>query len=521
MKKRQIINIINFIRGAEPRVEMDLVEPVREQILLMKELGLRGTFLIQYDALCDQRFTKLLCDLNPDQFEIGAWFEIVQPLVEKVGLVWRGRHSWDWHAHCGFSVGYTKKEREILIDCYFEEFKLCFGYYPKTFGSWAFDAHTLDYASKKYGLHAACNCKDQWGTDGYTLWGGYYGQGYYPSRKNSFCPAQKEENQIGTPVFRMLGSDPVYQYDLGLDSNVTGGVGVQGVVTLEPVYTAASGGGGVKEWVDWYLRENFNGNCLTFGYAQAGQENSFGWDSMKDGLFYQFHKISDLISQGEIEVETLSDTGLWFKSVFSHTPPSTITALTDWKDSGKQSIWYNCKNYRINFYTEEGRFWIRDLYLFREDYKERYLDDICTTNELIYDNLPIIDGNRFCGNGIRSGLYPCTGEASSVPGLSYIGMTYKEERDLAVITFYGTPCGDIVFTLSEKGVHVENTGDSDLCFIYRFDPLAQGLPDTKLTSEKEIFFTHREYTYNLYLSKGFVKENTIFSEGNEIQMILA
>ena len=47
------------------------------------------------------------------------------------------------------------------------------------------------------------------------------------------------------------------------------------------------------------------------------------------------------------------------------------------------------------------RFWIRDIYLFREDYRERYLENVCTTNDLLYDNLPFVDGNRFSGNGIR------------------------------------------------------------------------------------------------------------------------
>ena len=47
MNKRQIVNIVNFIRDVEPRGPVDLVEPVREQIALMKRLGLRGTFLLQ------------------------------------------------------------------------------------------------------------------------------------------------------------------------------------------------------------------------------------------------------------------------------------------------------------------------------------------------------------------------------------------------------------------------------------------------------------------------------------------
>ena len=90
-KHPQIVNIVNFIRAVEPREPMDLVTPVREQIALMKKHTLRGTFLLQYDALIDPTFTNLLLPLDPAQFEIGVWFETVQPQVEAAGLAWRGR----------------------------------------------------------------------------------------------------------------------------------------------------------------------------------------------------------------------------------------------------------------------------------------------------------------------------------------------------------------------------------------------------------------------------------------------
>ncbi|MBQ2277510.1 MAG: hypothetical protein II333_02970, partial [Clostridia bacterium] len=91
MKNRQIVNIINFIRAVEPRSPMDLVTPVKEQIRLMKEHNLRGTFLLQYDALILPEYTDMLKALDPAQFEFGVWFETVQPQVEAAGLKWRGR----------------------------------------------------------------------------------------------------------------------------------------------------------------------------------------------------------------------------------------------------------------------------------------------------------------------------------------------------------------------------------------------------------------------------------------------
>jgi hypothetical protein len=135
----------------------------------MKENKLGGTFLLQYDALIDPRYQKLLKDLSKD-FEVGAWWELPQPLVEKAGIKWRGRYPWDWAANVGFSIGYSLAEREKLVDVYMKEFKQVFGRYPKSVGSWFIDAHTLEYMYKKYKITASCCCRDQIGTDGYTLW---------------------------------------------------------------------------------------------------------------------------------------------------------------------------------------------------------------------------------------------------------------------------------------------------------------------------------------------------------------
>src|SRR6185312_5683045 len=203
----RIVNIINFIRLLEPRdsniTEEVLYQTVVKQVEMMKKYNLGGTFLLQYDALLDPRYQKLLKGLPADKFEIGGWFEIPQPLAVNAGLKWRGDAPWDPRAAVDFATGYTPREREKLVDVYMRYFKRIFGYYPKSVGSWFIDAHTLNYLYKKYGIIASCNCKDQIGTDGYTLWGGYWNQAYYPSLKNAYMPAQNAKNQISVPIFRM------------------------------------------------------------------------------------------------------------------------------------------------------------------------------------------------------------------------------------------------------------------------------------------------------------------------------
>src|ERR1700749_2423431 len=76
----RIVNIVNFIRLLEPRdpqiTEDVLYQTVVKQIALMKQYHLGGTFLLQYDALMDPRYQKLLKALPRGSFEVGAWWEI-------------------------------------------------------------------------------------------------------------------------------------------------------------------------------------------------------------------------------------------------------------------------------------------------------------------------------------------------------------------------------------------------------------------------------------------------------------
>lgn len=117
-----------------------------------------------------------------DSIEIGAYWEIPQPMVQKARLKWRGRYSWDWHAEISFSMGYTPDERERLADVYMSDYKNIFGHYPKSVVSGFIDAHTLNHLYEKYNIVACANCKDQYRTDGYTLWSWYWNQVYYPSK---------------------------------------------------------------------------------------------------------------------------------------------------------------------------------------------------------------------------------------------------------------------------------------------------------------------------------------------------
>ena len=328
----RIVNLINFVRNTEPRPvnisDEELYRTTLAQTELLRRHGLKGTFLLQYDALINPKYQALMKQALAEGSEVGGWWEITQPHVEAAGMEWRGAYPWDWHANVGFSSGYEPQEREKLVDTYMAKFKEVFGRYPASVGSWFIDARTLQYMADRYGIVASCNCRDQVGTDGYTLWGGYWNQGYYPSKLNAYMPAQTRDGQIGVPVFRMLGSDPINQYDSGI------GEPAQGVETLEPVYES---GGGNPRWIDWFFGMMTEGECLAYQYVQAGQENSFTWPRMQRGLEYQVRVIDSLSRAGKLTVQTLAETGRWFRERFETTPPTSVVALSDCKEAGRGS----------------------------------------------------------------------------------------------------------------------------------------------------------------------------------------
>jgi hypothetical protein len=391
------VTIYNFVRDNDYRIpdsKAVLYNATVQQIQLLKKADLPATFALQYDALMDANYQKLFKEELGTNDEIAAWWEIPHELAEKAGLTWRGRHEWDPAADVGFSPGYTPEERRKLVDVYMADFKAVFGYYPKTVGSWYIDEVTLAYMARKYGIVASCNCKDQIGTDGYTLWGGYWNQAYYPSRLNAFMPAQTRAGQIDVPIFRMLGSDPIYQYGNS-----------PGMHTLETVYQ--KGAGGSPDWVKWFMNNLIRQPSLAFAYTQVGQENSFGWEAMKAGLTEQVLLLKDLATAGDLQVETLAQAGQWFRRHYSLTPPTAVVVLDDWKHQNHKTVWYDSRFYRINFLWENGAFFIRDLHCFDQNVVSPTHGKALTTTSMAYETLPVMDGAFWLGSGTNpAGMWP-------------------------------------------------------------------------------------------------------------------
>lgn len=267
-------------------------------------------------------------------------------------------------------------------------------------------------------------------------------------------------------------------------------------------------GGGTPSWVSWYFKENFNPETLTFNYCQVGQENSFGWEAMETGIIDQFNKLYKMRQENKIELMTLGQLALWYKQNFNYTAATTMTAFTDWnKADAHRTVWYNCKNYRINFFIDRNRFWIRDMHLFNDQYPERYFSEKCLTKEMHFDNLPVIDGNRWSSGNIRAGIYIIEPNGKELRmkdfDVKYIGNT------TTIITVNTVDDNKFIFICDENSFNVN--GPRGFSLILK----AGSVADFSNHREKTLHMIHNNFTYTVNLHSG-----KFFGADNERQLII-
>lgn len=386
------VNIMNFVRHIDERLPKDsdiLYLTTKEELEAVNEYGFENTFLLQYDAVIDERYYKLFTKNASSKTELGLWYEIVKPLTDACGLPYKSEMGWqwDWHIIPGFSMAYSVKERELLIDEAMRKFKEVFGHYPRTVASWVIDTHTLNYLAENYDIDAVGICRDQTSTDAYTLVGGYFNGAYYPSKNNIFTPAQSEELKVNVPVFRLLGPCPVHNYDNRkyMSREESDKIRMGECFTMEPVWKT----GRTPENMDWFFKTYFENEDMGFSYAQLGQENSFGNDNFMPAFRMQLKKLSEL---NGVSVMKMADTGKWFKETYKTTPATSLVADSSWDTNvDVESVYYDCKNYVANLFRYESRVFIRALYLFDERIRDLYTERKCETFDAVFENLPIVD----------------------------------------------------------------------------------------------------------------------------------
>jgi hypothetical protein len=417
-------NIINFIRFDHG---MTTVKGEMEEIV---KRGLPATWLLQYDALAAGPYVEYLKANMQANHEVGLWFEVNRRHCNDAGVKFKGEipepgncqdtENWDHHSQAMMSCGYSQKDRVKLIDTMMEKFKQVWGKYPASVAAWYIDSYCLKYLADKYNIAASANCKDQWGTDGYSLWGGPYHAFYFPSVTNAMSAACSEEHQIHVPIFRMLGNDPVNTRNAKLETNG------QPVFTLEPAY---SEGGGNETWVKHYFDMMLSKTTRPFGYLQIGQENSFPWENMKKGFCFQLDEVMRRQGQGQVVIETLEASGRFAQEHYRKTPVGFLDANINLNGGKTRAAWYHSTNYRAQVLYSDTSMEIVDLYRYLPADTESHFQQPANLWTEIFMPLPMVDSFLFGSRWFLAGKFNDGGEFDERQcGISDVKIEFADDK---------------------------------------------------------------------------------------------
>ena len=498
MKKTAIVHIYNFIRMShtEPsRFLMDDFDTLRRILILVKQYGFPGTYALKYDALMEPRYQQLLKEYLDENDELGVWWEITEPLCRRAGVGFRDTRQeleYDDRVDSAYWLGYSPEERKLLVDAYMADFYAIYGYYPANIGAWVMDSVTISYAREKYGVKAACICRDQVATDGFTLWGGWPNGVYFPSRDNAFIPASTEEMQLDIPVFRLLGPDPIYNFEDHVRRE-----NMQGVVTMEPSWLP----GRDPRFVTSYFGGMTEEAALGIQNCQVGQGNNFLWEHIQPGLEAQRKVMEGLVKEGTLRVETMGATGEWFAKQYRLTPPATFQRGYDWSGNGLSAQWYASVNYRLGLLGEEGHLRIRDLFVYRQDYASRYLHEHIQTRQRLFDAPPVMWPQFWGGADDRPYIRLVDDRGCAPPG----EILYDT---IDAVTARARLVGSAELCMDQQGLTVKGP------YALRFDRL----PVLKEIRGREFVLEYEGFRYGFTVERGAVDGLTIRPEDGVIRL---
>jgi hypothetical protein len=449
-------NIINFIRFDHG---MTTVEGEMQEIV---KRGLPATWLLQYDALAMGPYVAYLkANMQPNH-EVGLWFEVNRKHCQDACVQFRGEipapgntqdtENWDHHSQAMMSCGYSQKDRIKLIDTMMEKFKAIWGKYPVSVCAWYIDSFSLKYLADKYHILATANCKEQWGTDGYSLWGGPCHGFYYPSETNAMAAACSREHQIDVPVFRMLGLDPVNFHDAKIETNG------QPVYTLEPAY---ADGGGSPTWVKRFFDMFLQPTTRPFAYFQVGQENSFPWENMKAGFCFQLDELIRREKAGRLVVETLGETGRFVKETYKETPVGILDGSDNLNGEDFKAIWYHSPNYRAMIVYGPKRFEIVDLYRYLPTDTEANYEKLLNNWTGTFMPLPMIDSFLFGSRWFLAGT-AADGKTFDERNFGIRDVTISIESDDLSVRYANDAGAQSTIRFQPSGITVERKSSSSI-----------------------------------------------------------
>jgi hypothetical protein len=252
-----------------------------------------------------------------------------------------------------------------------------------------------------------------------------------------------------------------------------------------------------------------NSESLNFNYIHAGQENSFGWKSIKKGLTMQIEIIRELADKGLFRVETLGESGRWYKENFKVTPSTSVTVPDDYRGKDISSVWFNSRYYRAGLLWNKKDFVIRDIHMFDAEVESDYLRKAGTTSYCEYITPPFVDGFLWSTAKEKAGLrLVAMNEDGSVKAVPVTSHTCRKGADDALAVNCETEYGQFQLLFKEDAMTVTlqpMQGAAPVKWALEFTAIkTDDLPFTKI-SAKAISATHRGYDYDVRLLEGNFK----------------
>jgi len=370
----KFVTVINPVRGDEfweETIQSPLDFPNFQKKIFERE-DIKATWLLRTDFLADGNLSVFFKDERFRTDELGVFLEITPKFAESAGVKYNAGETWS-AAKSVFLSGYNREERKKLVDFSLGKFKDIFGYYPKTVGAWHIDPYSAVYLRENYDIEALVICSDQYSTDGYQIWGGWWGVPYYPSKKNLLVPAASKKTKIDTIILWWAVRDPVNGYGKGAESTFSVQVNDYLSRSLDSSY--------FEKLADFYL----NPKEGDFGHLLVGLENDYQLEKYGG----EFQKQIEVLKGKEVDFVTAAEFSKWYKNRFPKVSPKHIIEGSDPLGGMHRALWVMDIEKRAGFIQQGEKWFLRDLRFYQPVSPDSFLWQR-NTGEKLFWNLPAI-----------------------------------------------------------------------------------------------------------------------------------
>ena len=390
--KETFLTVSHPVRGPEDwQISgQDPLDLPRFQFNEATRSGTPVTWMLRYDTVADasmSAFFKKVIEIKPDH-DLGAFFEITPELVKLVDVAYPPGFS-AFNANRIFLSGYTQEKRIKIIDAFMSAFKDRYGFYPRSVGAWHIDAFSLKYLREKYSVLTALICDEQYGTDGYRLWGGYLGSPYIPSESNVLIPATNKDDRIDIVIVRWAQRDLFNFYGAGGESAYSVQVNDYLGKFQDTAYFA--------KLLDVYSQKNFN----EFTHINLGLENDYSLKLYRQEIINSDLEIKSRIAANTLKPVTLATLGNFVLNFYPQRAPIYHYQTPDPTEKNPGlAIWYQSPSYRLGITTASEAATIIDLRVYNQEIYEDHYVTQNTGDRLYLEVPPAIDTVKYPLTGV-------------------------------------------------------------------------------------------------------------------------